>query len=1067
MSTPEGLPLAVDHSISSPGLPDLPPPPFLDGAKSDNASMVPPTSQEPANRPPSSNDKVTDASRTLTPPVFDASNAPPSSRDPASSTTTADNGPSTSRAVDASTTPSGDTEMDDDDDETPVEDDEDAAKLSDEALAFLETMLPEFLGLTKQARRGFWPIVLPAFMAKFPGELELEKTRKVKPVKEKTEKEWKAMSNKARRAFNARLKRSKYSPTKRLLQRIKNWYWWRLGRKKGDKKPFQPLFDDMKRGKQPPRRRQLAHIVMDEFTEEVKALSKETSHRDQLACRTAAARDMIKSMEPQVHSALMKKREDEFLSRMRAYKGQQATLEQGDEEEEEDGDEGEPLSGNKPELPGPSPAPGWSKMSETQRAEMLRCREGFIPIVQPFLDGLRDLTGYSMVLLAGVCTDPKEKRFTQATVHSKPQNMPDFAEHSGEKFKEFGKLFWRWVRDIKVATDAEPETATISDNADEAGPGSGTEKPGQITQAQPAQPQQNGQQTLAPAIEQSKDSTKSKKTKKSKKGEHQTERVEGNSKKGVRSRKSGKGKKRADVWDSDKAEESSDDEVEGLKSTKNAERNVPRPRPVRRSNRIQVNEQASKEPSKTPLSSIENLPAAPPDLPPLHHPKVYALALRYVYDDIKSIGELENKLEDLLGNQYSWQALAPLFNAVMSGEDGTDSCAGAVKALESKNLFLEDVEPLYHPEVYRLTRTFLDSKMLPDELDSLLSGLLGERYTSQETVAPLLDMVIELEKAGEDVDKGIDEMEDIYLDRLHRLVASKRASKEGRGDVAGSANPAAEDDFFPTDVNRNGDDVVMEDAPPSPPAVPPVASPLLPIEDEEQLTLEKPRSTLSPSESPLSPPQQDDTPPQPLLAPSSTHSTPPPTPSGKDDSALSIQASKNSSTLEGPSSTLGVLLSPHQREIQLPGGLLTSPSESSSGSSSTPTSEYQAFVAVMSTINMDDLPSFVRFTSEGVEDRFIKGHMAYLLDEGKEKPPAWERLVFKWIDVESIWTSREFNDQDVSKKGRPESVSWWFSYGRLRTARTPAGVTVEEMEAEWWQWWTNANPEWRVKVDGK
>ncbi|KAL0571417.1 hypothetical protein V5O48_010552 [Marasmius crinis-equi] len=587
--------------------------------------------------------------------------------------------------------------------------------------------------------------------------------------------------------------------------------------------------------------------------------------------------------------------------------------------------------------------------------------------------------------------------------------------------------FWRHALDgVPGSTPREKQARDRLEDQYRAAFEEVSEKPGQITQAQPAQPQQNGQQTLAPAIKQSKDSTKLKKTKKSKKGERQTECVEGNSKKGVRSRKSGKGKKRADVWDSDKAEESSDNKVEGLEPTKNAERNVPRPRPVRQSNRIQVNKQASKEPSKTPLSSIENLPAAPPGLPPLHHPKVYALALRYVYDDIKTIGELENKLEDLLGNQYSWQALAPLFIAA--------------RALESKNLFLEDVEPLYHPEVYRLTRTFLDSKMLPDKLDSLLSGLLGECSTSQETIAPLLDMMIELEKAGEDMDKGIDEIEDIYLDRLHRLVAN---------------------------VNRNGDDVVMEDAPPSPPAVPPVASPLLPIEDEEQLTLEKPRLTLSPSESPLSPPQQDDTPPQPLLAPSSTHSTPPPTPSGKDDSTLSIQASKNGSTFEGPSSTLGVLLSPHQREIQLPGGLLTSPSESSSGSSLTPTSEYQVFVAVMSTINMDDLPSFVRFTSEGVEDRFIKGHMAYLLDEGKEEPPAWERLVFKWIDVKSIWTSREFNGQDMSKKGRPESVSWWFSYGRLRTARTPAGVTVEEMEAEWWQWWTNANPEWRVKVDGK
>ncbi|KAL0565552.1 hypothetical protein V5O48_016467 [Marasmius crinis-equi] len=590
--------------------------------------------------------------------------------------------------------PPGDTDdvdMEDDDKAEEVEEDEDSPKFSDEAVAFLASRLPDYLALgSKKARRGYWQVVLPDFVANFPDQLELEKKAKVKKVEEKTDAELEAMSKKARRAFKARLKHSRYNPKQCLLFRIKNWFWWRLGRKSGDKRPFQPLFDDMKKGRNPPRRRQLAHIVMDEYAEEVKARSKETSFKDQLPCRAAAARDLLDSMEPPVRMALMKKREEEFEEAMRVYKGQQATVEE-DKDNEDGGEEGEETgrsSYDQASTSKASPAPGWSKMTEEQRAEMLRCREGFIPIVQPFLDGLRDLTGYSMVLLAGVCTDPKEKKFTQATVHSKPGDMPDFAEHSGEKFKEFGKLFWRWLRDIKVATDALSETS--ADKSDAAGARTETESPDVVTQAHVQQPQPQLHQPAASPKEQQVDNSSKKGRRKGRKAKAQ--RGGGGQKKGAGRRKGGKGKKRADVWDSDRAEESSDDEVEGLEPAKETESTPPCPRPVRRSNRIQAHE--------NPVNQPENLPAAPPDLSPLRHPKVYALALRYVYDDIKTISELENMLGELLGDQYSWEALQPLFQAVMTGEDGTESCAAAVKAVERENLLLDEVEPLYHPEVY-------------------------------------------------------------------------------------------------------------------------------------------------------------------------------------------------------------------------------------------------------------------------------------------------------------------------------------------------------------------------------
>ncbi|KAL0572702.1 SERTA domain-containing protein 3 [Marasmius crinis-equi] len=1009
----------------------------------------------------------------------------------------------------SSATEKEDVDMNNSDDDRNVDEDdpEDTVTLGPEAVAFLESQLLDYLALgSKKSRRGYWATVLPAFLEKFPSQLELEKKVKVKRVEEKSEAELQAMSKKQRRAFKARLKRSKYNPKQRLLLRIKNWFWWRLGRKKGDKKVFQPLFDDMKRGRQAPRRRQLIHIIMDDYPEEVKALSKETSHLNQLQCRAEAAREILKQMEPQVRRALEQKKEDEFEEKMRVYKGQQATLERGDDEG--DPEEGEDMSGEAKSSKA-LPALGWSKMSVEQRAEMLRCREGFIPIVQPFLDGLRDLTGYSMVLLAGVCTDPKVKKFTQATVHSKPENMPDFAEHSGEKFKDFGKLFWRWVRDIKVATDAEPETTSSANKPDGAGPGPNTDSRDQtITQSPSNQPQQSP----AAAPEQPTDKTsKKKRQRKSKATKEQGETTEGQRKSGGKKggREKGKGKVAADIWDSDRADQSSDDEVEGLGPNQEVEGRRTRPQPVRRSNRIQANENSTNQSrgethsrGETEFHTEEDLPAAPLDLSPLHHPKVYALALRYVYDEIKTIGELETKLQELLGEQYTWSALAPLFHATMNGEDGTDSCAAAVKMLETEQLFLDDVEPLYHPEVYRWIRTLLDSGISSDNLNTSFKELLGERYTPN-ALAPLLDKVIELQETGGNVQEGIREMESAYLERLHRLVASK-VGLNGK-----PASAAERPESLPTGANNTQGDVTMNDLsacasqsstllPPSAPAK--ARSPSPPIPDKEEPA--PPQTSVPPSSPLLDSNQQslnpETWPPSPCsrepLRSTSIRDMNPGT--RRDDLELdsstwnwqkvvkpgsiptsesqppSPQPNHNSDPLDREKTTPP---SPPNSSSPPPQHNATTPAKPAEHGADVPevpvlvlTSEYKAFAEIISTIKVDELPSFAKFTAEGVADRFIRGHMALLLQHGGEEMPGyWERVVYKWVDVESIWASREFPDQEVSKEGRPDSLGRWFAYGRLRSTKTPSNVTDNRMEAEWWPWWTNANPDWRVKVDGK
>ncbi|KAL0563738.1 SERTA domain-containing protein 3 [Marasmius crinis-equi] len=343
--------------------------------------------------------------------------------------------------------------------------------------------------------------------------------------------------------------------------------------------------------------------------------------------------------------------------------------------------------------------------------------------------------------------------------------------------------------------------------------------------------------------------------------------------------------------------------------------------------------------------------------------------------------------------------------------------------------------------------------MLPDALEALLKDVLGDRYVSQETIAPLLDLVIEMENAGEDSKGGIEEMEGAYMERLHRLVASKVAGNgqsEGTTDVS---DPAAEVPAFPTDINPSGEDVVMEDIPAPtsvdlPPSVHPSGS-----QEEDTSQSVAPVRTPSPR-----PPHHIKMPP----LNSETESSKP------EVTLQPASPEPGSSILHASSPQTGSRSSPGQEEQ-------SSTTQPDFGTSTTPiltpqsrsSPEYKTFVELMSTIDMGELPSFARFTADGVADRFIKGHMTFLLDVGEEKPGCWECLVFKWVDVESIWTSRNFQDQDVSKESRPDSIGWWFSYGRLRTERTPDGVTSEGMEKDWWTWWTKANPEWRVIVDGR
>ena len=55
----------------------------------------------------------------------------------------------------------------------------------------------------------------------------------------------------------------------------------------------------------------------------------------------------------------------------------------------------------------------------------------------------------------------------------------------------------------------------------------------------------------------------------------------------------------------------------------------------------------------------------------------------------------------------------------------------------------------------------------------------------------------------------------------------------------------------------------------------------------------------------------------------------------------------------------------------------------------------------------------------------------------------------------------------MPKKPRPEELSWWFRIGRRQFTKKglPTIKSVQEFEQKWIQWWTAAQPHWRVTQD--
>ncbi|KAK7015128.1 hypothetical protein VNI00_019209 [Paramarasmius palmivorus] len=111
-----------------------------------------------------------------------------------------------------------------------------------------------------------------------------------------------------------------------------------------------------------------------------------------------------------------------------------------------------------------------------------------------------------------------------------------------------------------------------------------------------------------------------------------------------------------------------------------------------------------------------------------------------------------------------------------------------------------------------------------------------------------------------------------------------------------------------------------------------------------------------------------------------------------------------------------------------------------------------------------EIPSLqTKYNISALGEGYVAVHATLLL-YGKHSK-AWERLVYEWIDLERVWQARGFSTKNAAVKGRPVGFKELNKNGRNRKVglARPSTVSLSNMEATWWSWWSKAQPTWRPR----
>ncbi|KAK7022762.1 SERTA domain-containing protein 3 [Paramarasmius palmivorus] len=303
---------------------------------------------------------------------------------------------------------------------------------TEEQIAFLEDFLQAYIALQKGSKEKelFLRDVIASFLELFP--IEVYGAPPINPklsvLEPKTQVEIDAMSSKQRKSYMKMKAVREANDEQRLANAIKNWFFWRQGslKKKADELNIGKFINDL-RDRAAPRKRQMTHFVMTHpnYKAIVKENSKEEGPRNRLACRRAAAKDLLQELEAEGKLAdLLAERDAEHEAAMAV----------------------------------------WNSTGTAESAnERDKFRASLGHITQPLINRLSDETGLHFVLLAGEDTDG-QGNFKAMAVTSHPDKYTPIDKFHVADFQTMTQVFYKWLQMIRLKDG--PTTSTGSATTD-------------------------------------------------------------------------------------------------------------------------------------------------------------------------------------------------------------------------------------------------------------------------------------------------------------------------------------------------------------------------------------------------------------------------------------------------------------------------------------------------------------------------------------------------------------------------------------------------------------------------
>ncbi|KAK7015895.1 hypothetical protein VNI00_019003 [Paramarasmius palmivorus] len=110
----------------------------------------------------------------------------------------------------------------------------------------------------------------------------------------------------------------------------------------------------------------------------------------------------------------------------------------------------------------------------------------------------------------------------------------------------------------------------------------------------------------------------------------------------------------------------------------------------------------------------------------------------------------------------------------------------------------------------------------------------------------------------------------------------------------------------------------------------------------------------------------------------------------------------------------------------------------------------------------------VEFGAGDHEVQYIKDFLGFLLHcstDAPTRPGLWTAVVYRWSELEDMWCAAGLPSKHAPKERWCEGSTFWNQAGRFRATslKPPKPATLQDLRETWWIWWSDANPDWRLR----